>query len=107
VLSTIQYSVHRELIQKKVNDGLIKTWDELKADVGGAEAPSAEAYAAAGCPSWATPIPARVFDAARFSTTLREVVRQTSAGREDFLQDHHIDGALAFLRRLGQALLRG
>lgn len=32
ILSTIQYGVHRELIQQKVNDGLIRTWDGLKSE---------------------------------------------------------------------------
>ncbi|KAF1362292.1 hypothetical protein EJ07DRAFT_174650 [Lizonia empirigonia] len=32
ILSTIQYSVRRELIQQKVNDGFVKTWEELKSE---------------------------------------------------------------------------
>ncbi|KAH8701175.1 hypothetical protein GQ44DRAFT_717998 [Phaeosphaeriaceae sp. PMI808] len=32
VLNTIQYDVHRELIQQKINDGTIRTWDGLKAE---------------------------------------------------------------------------
>jgi hypothetical protein len=30
----------------------------------------------------------------------REVMRQTKAGSRDFLLDHHIDGAVAFILRL-------
>ncbi len=75
-------------------------WQEVQAELGRAEAPGDAAYAAAECPRWATPVPARFLDLVRFSATAREVVRQTQAGRREFLLDHHIDGALAFILRL-------
>jgi hypothetical protein len=31
-LNTIQYNVHRELLQQKINEGLIRTWDGLLAE---------------------------------------------------------------------------
>jgi hypothetical protein len=75
-------------------------WQEVQADLGRGEAPDAAAYAAARCPRWATPVPARLLDLVRFSATAREVARQTQAGRREYLVDHHIDGALAFILRL-------
>lgn len=75
-------------------------WREARADAGRSEAPEEVDYAATACPSWATPVPARIMDAARFSATVREVMRQTREGGRDFLRDHHIDGAVAFIRRL-------
>ena len=82
-------------------------WREVRADLGRGEPPDAAAYAATACPRWATPVPARLLDAVRFSATAKEVMRQTSAGSREFLRDHHIDGAVAFiLRLLGTALAR-
>jgi predicted esterase len=75
-------------------------WREVKADLGRGEPPDESAYAAAACPRWATPVPARLLDAARFAAMAREVMRQTKAGSRDFLLDHHIDGAVAFILRL-------
>ena len=75
-------------------------WRELRADAAGGEAPDEAAYVAAACPRWATPVPARLLDAARFSATVREVLSQTKAGRRDFLRDHHIDESVAFILRL-------
>jgi hypothetical protein len=75
-------------------------WREVRADLGRGEPPGAAAYAATACPRWATPVPARLLDVVRFSATVREVTRQTQAGSRDFLLDHHIDGALAFILRL-------
>lgn len=75
-------------------------WRELRADLGRGEAPDEAAYAAAACPRWATPVPARLLDLTRFSTTAREVMRQTGSGRRDFLVDHQIEGVLAFILRL-------
>lgn len=77
---------------------------ELKADIARLGAgPTAAAYAATACPGWATPVPARLLDAVRFSTTLKEVARQVRAGSRQFLNDHRIDTALAFLDRIGLA----
>ena len=74
---------------------------ELRADLARRGAgPDAAAYLGTGCPDWATPVPARLLDAVRFSATLREVMRQLKAGTRDFLVDHHIDAGLAFLERL-------
>jgi hypothetical protein len=77
-------------------------WRRLRAGVVGGDAPDEAAAhaAAAACPPWATPVPARLLDTARFSATVREVLSQTQAGRRDFLHDHHIDGAVAFIVRL-------
>jgi hypothetical protein len=75
-------------------------WRELKADFGRGTPPDATAYTAAACPDWATPVPARLLDIARFTLTARAILHQTSAGSRDFLIDHHIDGALAFVLRL-------
>ncbi len=75
-------------------------WQEVSAELGRGEAPGEAAYATAACPRWATPVPARFLDLVRFSATVREVARQTQAGRHEFLLDHHIDGALAFILRL-------
>lgn len=75
-------------------------WGEVKAELGRGVAPGPEAYAAAACPRWATPVPASLLDAARFGATVREVLRQNRAGSRDFLRDHHIDGSLAFILRL-------
>lgn len=75
-------------------------WDEIRAGVTGTAAPDEAAYAAAACPRWATPVPARLLDGIRFAATVREVLSQTRAGKRDFLRDHHIDGAVAFIGRL-------
>lgn len=75
-------------------------WQELRAELGRGAAPDEQAYAALACPRWATPVPARMLDLVRFSATAREVIRQTGAGRREFLTDHHVDGALAFILRL-------
>ncbi|MEK0085373.1 lipase family protein [Benzoatithermus flavus] len=74
---------------------------ELEADLlRRGEGPTAEAYRAAICPRWATPVPARLMDGVRLSTTLAHIARQARARRLDFLFDHHIDGALAFIDRI-------
>jgi len=75
-------------------------WRELRADLGRGEPPDETAYAAAACPRWATPVPARLLDATRFAAMAREVMRETTEGGRDFLADHHIDGAVAFIMRL-------
>jgi hypothetical protein len=67
-------------------------------------APDAEAYRAALCPRWATPVPARLMDGVRLPATLTQILRQARARRLDFLQDHHIDGALAFVGRIERAV---
>jgi hypothetical protein len=63
-------------------------------------APAAADYRAALCPPWATPVPARLMDGVRLPTTLATIARQARALRFDFLLDHHIDGALAFVDRI-------
>ncbi len=77
---------------------------ELQADVLGRGAPpDAASYRAAACPSWATPVPARVMDGIRLPTTLAQIGRQLRQRRLDFLLDHHIDGATAFVERIERA----
>ena len=77
---------------------------ELQADLLGRGAPpEAEAYRAAACPRWATPVPARVMDGIRLPATLAQIGRQLRQRRLDFLLDHHIDGAAAFLDRVERA----
>ncbi len=66
--------------------------------------PSEDDYRAALCPRWATPVPARLMDGVRLSTTLAQIVRQVRQRRLDFLLDHHIDGALAFVDRIERKL---
>jgi hypothetical protein len=74
---------------------------ELEADLlGRGEPPDASDYHAAVCPRWATPVPARLMDGVRLPATLATVARQARALRFDFLFDHHIDGAAAFLDRI-------
>jgi hypothetical protein len=75
-------------------------WREVRADLGRGEPPDEMAYAAAACPRWATPVPARLLDAARFTAMARAVMREAKVGGRDFLADHHIDGAVAFIMRL-------
>jgi hypothetical protein len=75
--------------------------EELRADLlRRGRAPDAAAYREAVCPRWATPVPARLMDGVRLSNTLAHIARQTRARRLDFLFDHHIDGALAFIDRI-------
>ena len=64
------------------------------------EPPDAAAYRATLCPRWATPVPARLMDGVRLPTTLTQILRQARQRRLDFLLDHHIDGALAFVDRI-------
>jgi hypothetical protein len=74
---------------------------ELAADLLGRGAPpDASAYRDAACPPWATPVPARLMDGVRLSATVAQIVRQARQQRLDFLLDHHIDGALAFVERI-------
>ena len=74
---------------------------ELASDLFGRGAPpDAATYRDAACPVWATPVPARLMDGVRLSTTIAQVVRQVRQQRLDFLLDHHIDGALAFVERI-------
>ncbi|MFO1073719.1 MAG: thioesterase domain-containing protein [Geminicoccaceae bacterium] len=74
---------------------------ELEADFRGrGQPPEAAAYRAALCPTWATPVPARLMDSVRLPTTLASIVRQVRELRCDFLADHHVDGALAFVERI-------
>ena len=74
---------------------------ELACDLFGRGAPpDAATYRDAACPVWATPVPARLMDGVRLSTTIAQVVRQVRQQRLDFLLDHHIDGALAFVERI-------
>ena len=78
---------------------------ELAADLlGRGPAPDAPAYRATLCPRWATPVPARLMDGVRLPATLTQILRQASSRRLDFLQDHHIDGALAFVDRIERAV---
>jgi hypothetical protein len=75
--------------------------EELRADLlKRGQGPGSDAYRAAVCPRWATPVPARLMDGVRLSTTLAYIARQAKARRLDFLLDHHIDGALAFIDRI-------
>lgn len=75
--------------------------EELRADLlKRGQGPAAGAYRDAVCPRWATPVPARLMDGLRLSTTLAHIARQAKAKRLDFLFDHHIDGALAFIDRI-------
>jgi hypothetical protein len=62
--------------------------------------PDATGYRAALCPRWATPVPARLMDGVRLPATLAQIARQARARRLDFLFDHHIDGAQAFVDRI-------
>ena len=64
---------------------------------GAGEPPDAAAYRATLCPRWATPVPARLMDGVRLPATLAQILRQARQRRLDFLLDHHIDGALAFV----------
>lgn len=81
--------------------GLLR--QELQADLWGhGPAPTEADYRAAACPRWATPVPARLMDGVRLPATLASVARQARALRFDFLLDHHIDGALAFVDRIEQ-----
>ena len=74
---------------------------ELRADLlRRGTAPAAADYRAAVCPSWATPVPARLMDGVRLPTTLATIARQARELRFDFLLDHHIDGASAFVDRI-------
>ncbi len=68
------------------------------------DAPDADAYRAALCPRWATPVPARLMDGVRLSATLTQILRQARQRRLDFLLDHHIDGALAFVDRIERSV---
>ena len=78
---------------------------ELAADLlGRGQGPDAQAYRAALCPHWATPVPARLMDGVRLPTTLAQILRQARARQLQFLQDHHIDGALAFVDRIERAV---
>lgn len=75
--------------------------EELRADfLRRGRGPAAEDYRDAVCPRWATPVPARLMDGVRLPATLASVARQLRALRFDFLLDHHIDGALAFVDRI-------
>ena len=56
-----------------------------------------------GCPSFATPVPARLMDLVRLPRTLAEVALQLRGGRLDFLLDHHLDAATRLLDRLRPA----
>jgi hypothetical protein len=77
---------------------------ELQADLLGRGAgPDADAYRAAACPRWATPVPARLMDGVRLPATLAQIGRQLRARRHDFLLDHHVDGALALVERIERA----
>ncbi len=77
---------------------------ELQADLlGRGTAPDAAGYRAAACPRWATPVPARLMDGVRLPATLAQIGRQLSQRRLDFLLDHHIDGATAFVDRIERA----
>ena len=77
---------------------------ELKSDLLGQGAPpDAAAYRDAACPRWATPVPARLMDGVRLPATLAQIGRQVRQRRLDFLLDHHIDGALAFIDRIERA----
>ena len=74
---------------------------ELAADLfGHGSRPDATTYRDAACPPWATPVPARLMDGIRLSATLAQIVRQVRQQRLDFLLDHHIDGAVAFVERI-------
>ena len=78
---------------------------ELAADLlGRGQGPDKQAYRAALCPHWATPVPARLMDGVRLPTTLAQILRQARARQLQFLQDHHIDGALAFVDRIERAV---
>lgn len=75
--------------------------DELRADLLGRGPGPAEAdYRSALCPRWATPVPGRLMDGVRLPATLAAIARQARYLRFDFLLDHHIDGALAFVDRI-------
>jgi Lipase (class 3) len=77
---------------------------ELQADLlGQGAAPDAAAYREAACPRWATPVPARLMDGVRLPATLAQIGRQLRQRRLDFLLDHHIDGASAFIDRIERA----
>jgi hypothetical protein len=79
--------------------------DELKADLlRRGQAPDAAAYRAACCPRWATPVPGRLMDGVRLPATLGMIAGQVRQHRLDFLLDHHIDGALAFVERIERSL---
>jgi pimeloyl-ACP methyl ester carboxylesterase len=74
---------------------------ELQADVfGQGSPPEAADYRAAACPRWATPVPARLMDGVRLTTTLAQVGRQIRQRRLDFLLDHHIDTAQLLIDRI-------
>lgn len=75
--------------------------EELRADLfQRGPGPSALDYRAALCPRWATPVPGRLMDSVRLPSTLAHILRQVRERRLDFLFDHHIDGALAFVDRI-------
>jgi hypothetical protein len=75
--------------------------DELRADLlRRGPGPGGLDYRAALCPRWATPVPGRIMDGVRLPATLTTIIRQARARRLDFLFDHHIDGALAFVDRI-------
>ena len=74
---------------------------ELQADLfGRGSPPEAADYRAAACPRWATPVPARLMDSVRLTTTLAQVGRQIRQRRLDFLLDHHIDSAQLLIDRI-------
>jgi pimeloyl-ACP methyl ester carboxylesterase len=74
---------------------------ELQADLFGRGAPpDAADYRATACPRWATPVPARLMDGVRLSTTLAQIGRQMRQRRLDFLLDHHIDTAQLLIDRI-------
>jgi hypothetical protein len=75
--------------------------EELRADLlRRGPGPGGLDYRGALCPRWATPVPGRIMDGVRLPTTLATIIRQARARRLDFLFDHHIDGALAFVDRI-------
>ncbi|MGD9509465.1 MAG: thioesterase domain-containing protein [Geminicoccaceae bacterium] len=74
---------------------------ELQTDLFGRGAPPEAAdYRAAACPRWATPVPGRLMDGVRLTTTLAQVGRQVRQRRVDFLLDHHIDTAQLLIDRI-------
>jgi pimeloyl-ACP methyl ester carboxylesterase len=76
-------------------------WQEIEADVlRRGLPPDAAQYRQTACPRWATPVPGRLMDGVRLPATLTQIGRQLRQSRLDFLLDHHIDGALAFIDRI-------
>ena len=63
-----------------------------------------QAYRAAACPRWATPVPARLMDGVRLPPPWPRSAGRCAQRRLDFLLDHHIDGALAFVDRIERAV---